>query len=292
MEQLIPDQEVVCTLCGPDVSFRVKFEERLPIEDINFSARRAPSKIHFRLVECDGCGLIFSNPIFQKTYILEKYYNAEYIQEEQTSNYLVAYREEFLKVFKSVDYVDSLLEIGCADGFFLRFAKELGIPNVRGVEPGSDAVEKAEDDIRSFIYNGTFEEGLYEDNTFDIVCIFQVLDHVIDPLSIMKNVTRILKPGGHFLTITRNVKSWQPRIVGESCPMFDVQHIFLWDLNTIRILMEKSGLHHVRSGDIRVQYGINFFVRMWLGRSRNVVRYRPNQAAQYWPYQVARYRPD
>ena len=35
--------------------------------------------------------------------------------------------EEFLKVFKSVDYVDSLLEIGCADGFFLRFAKELGI---------------------------------------------------------------------------------------------------------------------------------------------------------------------
>ena len=44
--------------------------------------------------------------------------------------------------------------------------------------------------------------------------------------------------------------------------MFDVQHIFLWDLNTIRGLIEKVGLSHIRSGNIRVQYSLGFLVRM------------------------------
>lgn len=257
-----PSQEVVCALCGPDVPFRVKFAEHLPSADVGFSARRAPSKVHYRLVECEGCGLVFSNPIYQESHILEQYFDAEYFQEEQTSNYLVAYTEEFLKTLKMAGKIDSLLEVGCADGYFLRVAKDMGIPKVCGVEPGSDAVNKADADLRPFICNGAFHEGLYEDNSFDMVCIFQVLDHVVDPIDIMTNVARVLKPGGYFLTITHNVKSWQPRLIGESCPMFDVQHIFLWDLHTIRKLMEKVGLSYVRGSNIRVQYGVSFFIRM------------------------------
>ena len=91
---------------------------------------------------------------------------------------------------------------------------------------------------------------------------FQVLDHVVDPLNVMTNVARVLKPGGYFITVTHNVKSWQPRLFGEGCPMFDVQHIFLWDLNTIRGLIEKVGLRHIRSGNISVQYSLGFVVRM------------------------------
>lgn len=253
---------MVCPLCGPEAPFKVRFSERLSEENIIFSARRAPSKIHYRLVECEECGLVFSNPIYQETHILEQYFDAEYVQEEQTSNYLVAYREEFTRTLQLAGKIDSLLEIGCADGYFLRVAKDMGISRVCGVEPGSDAVNKADDDLRPLIINGAFNEGLYEDNSFDMVCIFQVLDHVTDPLDIMNNVVRVLRPGGYFLTITHNVKSWQPRLIGEGCPMFDVQHIYLWDLSTIRLLMEKVGLSHVRSGNIRVQYGLSFFVRM------------------------------
>ena len=44
--------------------------------------------------------------------------------------------------------------------------------------------------------------------------------------------------------------------------MFDVQRIFLWDLNTIRGLIEKVDLRHIRSGNIRVQYSLRFSVRM------------------------------
>ena len=257
-----PTQKIECALCGPDAPFRVIFPERLAHDDITFSARRAPNRLHYRVVGCDVCGVIFSNPIYPESVLIEQYRDAEYIMEEQTSNYLVAYREEFMRTLETAGKIDSLLEVGCADGYFLRVAKDMGIPNICGIEPGKDAVEKADDDLRHLIYNGVFHEGLYEENSFDMVCMFQVLDHVVDPLNVMTNVARVLKPGGYFITVTHNVKSWQPRLLGEGCPMFDVQHIFLWDLNTIRALIEKVGLRYIRSGNIRVRYSTRFFVRM------------------------------
>jgi len=231
-------------------------------DDIIFSARRAPNKIHYRVVECDVCGVVFSNPIYPEEHLIGQYRDADYFMEKQTSNYLVAYREEFLQTLEAAGKIDSLLEVGCADGYFLRIAKDMGIHTICGVEPGKDAVEKADDDLRPLIYNGVLHEGLYEENSFDMVCMFQVLDHVVDPLNVMTNVARVLKPGGYFITVTHNVKSWQPRLFGEGCPMFDVQHIFLWDLNTIRGLIEKVGLRHIRSGNISVQYSLGFVVRM------------------------------
>ncbi|MEC7488693.1 MAG: class I SAM-dependent methyltransferase [Pseudomonadota bacterium] len=257
-----PTQNVVCALCGPDVSHREKFAERLPQEEISFSCRRAPNRIHYRVVECEKCRLVFSNPIYHESQIIAGYQNAEYIQEEQTSHYLVAYREELTRVLDLAGKVGSLLEIGCGDGYFLRVAKDMGIPRVCGVEPMKSAIEKADDDLRPLIHYGAFHEGLYEENSFDIVCMFQVVDHVVDPVDILNNVARVLKPGGHILIITHDVKSWQPRLLGERSPIFDVHHIFLWDLDTIRGLIEKVGLHHVFCRRIRVQYGLAYFVRM------------------------------
>jgi 2-polyprenyl-3-methyl-5-hydroxy-6-metoxy-1,4-benzoquinol methylase len=140
------------------------------------------------VVGCDVCGVIFSNPIYPENVLIEQYRDAEYIMEEQTSNYLVAYREEFMRTLEAAGKIDSLLEVGCADGYFLRVAKDMGIPNICGIEPGKDAVEKADDDLRHLIYNGVFHEGLYEENSFDMVCMFQVLDHVVDPLNVMRPV--------------------------------------------------------------------------------------------------------
>ena len=65
------------------------------------------------------------------------------------------------------------------------------IPSICGVEPRKDAVENADDDLRHLIYNGVFHEGLHEENSFDVVCMFQVLDHVVDPLNVMTNVARV-----------------------------------------------------------------------------------------------------
>ena len=114
----LPTQEVVCALCGPDAPFRVILPERLAHDDITFSARRAPNRLHYRVVGCDVCGVVFSNPIYPEDVLIEQYRDAEYIMEEQTSNYLVAYREEFMQTLEAMGKIDSLLEVGCADGLF------------------------------------------------------------------------------------------------------------------------------------------------------------------------------
>ena len=83
-ESLLPQatQEVVCALCGPDAPFRVIFPERLAQRDITFSARRAPNRLHYRVVGCDVCGIVFSNPIYPEEHLVAE---ADRIEREAVS---------------------------------------------------------------------------------------------------------------------------------------------------------------------------------------------------------------
>ena len=84
-----------------------------------------------------------------------------------------------IKLEKSAKVMLLIMALGiCANAFHF-------------TNPIEDAIEKADDDLRHLIHNGVFHEGLYEENSFDMVCMFQVLDHVVDPLDVMMNVARV-----------------------------------------------------------------------------------------------------
>jgi uncharacterized Zn finger protein len=85
-------QKRSCVLCGPDVAFHVRYEERLPKADPDFAARRTPARIHFRIVECTQCGLVYSNPIYPPDDILQLYRSARYIIKPQLLE-IVSFRQ-------------------------------------------------------------------------------------------------------------------------------------------------------------------------------------------------------
>jgi 2-polyprenyl-6-hydroxyphenyl methylase/3-demethylubiquinone-9 3-methyltransferase len=119
-----------------------------------------------------------------------------------------------------------VLDVGCGGGFTTEYLTERGAV-VSGVDPSVKLVgaarKHAEDTGKKIDYQvGTGEELPYPDNTFDIVTCVDVLEHVASPATSVREIHRVLKPGGRFLydTINRTLRSrivmiWLPeRILG------------------------------------------------------------------------------
>jgi SAM-dependent methyltransferase len=230
---------------------------------IDFAARKAPTRQHFRVMECLGCGLVYSDPILPHEVIGQYYRDSRFIREAQLHNMLHDYREQLRRALPLLPRRERLLEVGCGDGFFLRAALDLGFSDVWGVEPGRDAVRQAEPSVRSRIVNAPFSADLFPAESFDIVCAFQVLDHLLDPNAVLRGAHRLLRPGGLLLLLNHNIRSWLPRLLRERCPMYDVEHIYLFDPRTVSLLLRNNGFAVESAGNVPNSYTVAYALKMF-----------------------------
>ena len=139
-----------------------------------------------------------------------------------------------------------LLDIGCNIGTFLQVAKERGY-SVLGVEPDPGAVEaglRAGLDIRC----GYLHEVNLGDAQYDIVTLFEVLEHLEDPAGLLKECRRILKPGGFLCMTTGNSRSWTARFMKGKWDYFDLKlgHISFFNPSSVSLMAERTGFEVVK----------------------------------------------
>ncbi len=260
----LPRRAIDCALCGSGAPYRVRYIERIQEGPIDFSARKVPTHQHFRIVECSSCGLVYSNPIIAADVIEAFYRDTPFVTEPPLdSNMLRDYRQHLEDVLPLVSGRKSLLEIGCANGVFLKAALGLGFEDVRGVEPGAEAVRQAPEEIRSRIVNSLFSAKLFAPASFDVICCFQIMDHFLDPVALLRDVNTLLRPGGIVLLVNHNISSWLPRLLGRRCPMYDIEHIYLWDTRTMPRVLEKTGFDLIRVGNVPTSYSPTHAIRMF-----------------------------
>ncbi|MBI2482137.1 MAG: class I SAM-dependent methyltransferase [Candidatus Vogelbacteria bacterium] len=239
-----------CAICGTLDNAKEVYPADLVGEALDeraFSARRFYNqKIHFRMVKCQGCGLLRSDPIIDPEVYSQLYERSHLTYEGSIDNIAKTYGYYLKKIQSLVPSKQALLEIGCGNGFFLIEAKRQGYAQVYGVEPSTEAITKAPARIKSNIKQGLFVDGLFSSQSFDCICIFQTLDHLLDPNQVLTTAFTLLKPGGIFLAINHNSKSLSARILGEKSPIIDIEHTYLYDTKTIRLLFEENGFKVVR----------------------------------------------
>src|SRR5262249_20202819 len=156
-----------------------------------------------------------------------------------------------------------VLEIGCADGFFLKALKQAGYRLLQGVEPGEKAVAAAPPDIRPHILNDFFHTNNFPAGSFDAVCCFQIMDRLPDPAGFVRSVYNVLAPGGIFLAINHDIRAPLTRLLGERSPMYDIEHVFLFDRSTMKILVEKAGLTSVACEALFNSYTLDYAIKMF-----------------------------
>src|SRR5262249_34867309 len=107
-----------------------------------------------------------------------------------------------------------VLEVGCAAGFFLAAAKEAGY-EAHGVEVSGSILPHAREVVkRARLFQGTLAECPGEPGSFDGVAMWDVVEHLGDPVADLVRVRRLLRPDGRLILQTQDVGSLARRVLG------------------------------------------------------------------------------
>ncbi len=236
---MIPEEawtEVGCGLCGGDER-ELKFQEG-----------------RFSVVTCKRCGLTYVTPRLADASLLEHVYDEGYWRSTAAKDrgytdyradeplYLKTYRRRMAVIRRHFSRPARVLDIGCAAGFFLRVMQEEGW-DVTGVEP-SDAIRSHAERLLGTerVHAGLLEDAALPKGAFDLVTLWDVIEHVPNPLEVMRGARELVAPGGRLLLETQNVRSAAARLLGRRWQHYKhAEHLYHFDPRTIASLLERSG---------------------------------------------------
>lgn len=145
-----------------------------------------------------------------------------------------------------------LLELGCASGTYLHAQRKYSL-QLFGVEFAEQPATFAREQLGLNVFHGQLEEAHFADDFFDGVVAWMVMEHLPDPRQTLREIHRVLKPGGTFAFSIPNAGSWEFAVFRQYWYALDVpRHLSHFSRDSITRLLE-SERFHVRS----VYYQIN-----------------------------------
>jgi len=146
------------------------------------------------------------------------------------------------------------LDIGCGEGLFLNSMKQLGW-SVAGCETGGQAASRAEEVLGQPIHRGEFETMDGSPGPWEVVMLWHVLEHVSDPVGLLRRIAGALAEGGLLILAVPNATSWQARFFGPHWFHLDPpRHLSSWGMDHLTRLAEKTGWRIIESHHFSLEY--------------------------------------
>jgi SAM-dependent methyltransferase len=203
-----------------------------------------------------------SDPVLDEATLSHLYAKSTFDYESETANLKATYGRYLSKLRRIGGRQDSLLEIGCGDGFFLEQALLQGYTDVRGVEPSEAAIAGASPAVRDRIVCDVMRRGLFADGEFDAICLFQVFDHVPHPELVLEACWAALRPGGMILCLNHNVESVSAHVMRERSPIIDIEHTYLYSPTTMRRIFRAGGFKLREQGRVNNTYSVSYIAHL------------------------------
>jgi len=212
----------------------------------------------WRVARCAQCGLAFVNPrpVLADLIAGYKRWGVSENEPENIARWLAstmpALHQEAGRIVDSFGTKGHLLDVGSSGGFFVKAMKDAGWDAV-GVEPSETLANYAAEQFGVDTILGTIEDADLPEDAFDVVTMWYVLEHVMDPRRVVDRVISLLKPGGALIARVPNLAFATPfrflRKLGFDCSDLGVfstpWHLYFFDQSTMRRLLENAGFHVV-----------------------------------------------
>ena len=210
----------------------------------------------------------YVNPRPAGELIVESYADAEdpaFVA--QNEGRIQAFRKVLSKVLAPSITGLRYLDIGCAGGASLEAARSLGhIPT--GVEPSRWMADFGRRTYGVEIIDGILEPGMFPPASFDVITLWDVLEHVPDPGGLLGLVRQLLKPEGTFILSYPDFRGTVARVLGDRWPYWLSVHILYYDRKSITRQLVTAGF--------RVESLLPYWPVLQLG-------YMADRAAEYIP---------
>jgi 2-polyprenyl-3-methyl-5-hydroxy-6-metoxy-1,4-benzoquinol methylase len=215
-------------------------------------ARHELDKDHMRIVRCSACDLVYVSPAFDDEHYKTVYASQEYqdIVRElgiNSHDYRVQRfgRERVELMTPHLPRTPPrYLDVGCSTGFVVEAARDAGW-EAAGTDLNPSAIEFGRGrglDLRAV----ALEDAGIAPGTLDAVSLFDVLEHLIDPVPVLRACTRLLAPGGIIFLYVPNYDSASRLLMGKDAHfIWPTHHLNYYTPVTIRDLMTRQGLETV-----------------------------------------------
>lgn len=200
----------------------------------------------YTLYFCSLCSLIFTFPETKEPLRINKSrYDSQEELDSRIANFAKEYQSAknhvlaFMKYKKKGKYLD----IGCSYGIALKAARDLGF-DVTGIEPTKKASDYARKTFHVKIIQKTLEKSKLKNNTYDVVSLYDVLEHVPNLKIFLKEIYRILKPNGLLVIQSPNIESYAYSLLKISWNWLLVpNHLWHFSKKSITKLLGENGFN-------------------------------------------------
>lgn len=205
-----------------------------------------PGDKYGRHVKCQKCHLVYVNPINKEDKINNDYSQRKSIDATIVRESRLRATKSQVRLIKEYGNGTTLLDIGCGEGFFLFNASRAGY-RIKGIELSQGATAYAKREFGLDVQAGAFEELQLPENYFDVVTLWQVLEHLPHPLEVLKETHRILKPGGLIAASTPDIEGIPSRILRRRWWNIRRIHINQFSTDTLTDILQNAGFRDLSS---------------------------------------------
>lgn len=276
-------EHVDCPLCGP------KTDRRLIFRDMNGVA----------FYQCVRCNIQFASPRFTEASLLaiyetehwtdvdsyERWTYQDWLTRKDITYHLVQQNVRLLQ--KYLDPGASVLDVGCAVGLTVRHASELGF-RAEGLEPSARISGIAREKVGATVHTSQIE-SFNPDRLYDGVLMLDVLEHLYDPVRVLRSCERLLKSGGyifihvpHHRGIGNTYKAWLCRLgIRKRFKHFGFPwHIYSFDKKSLTAMLGATGFtpvqfeswsHFLTEGKINILTRLPIWLARVMARSDYIV---------------------
>jgi SAM-dependent methyltransferase len=232
---------VECPVCDGK-KFTVLYEPWVDIQDpVQLYGAASGIQGTQTLVTCSDCGMIYENPRYPESVIIQGYMSSDESGHDSQRPMRVASFYNALMANRSLvpGVGAKVLDIGTAGGAYLEAATKFGY-DAWGMEPSEMLV--AEGKKRGLnIEQGTIDRHQFEPGSFDMVSLWDVLEHVVDAKACLRECRRLLKPGGVLLINYPDIGTWQAKLAGKKFWWILSVHIHHFDRKSIVEICKRTG---------------------------------------------------
>lgn len=258
--------ERACPICASTEYSRLFAESNTDVallDGFAFASRKLPEYMHWRLMECQRCDMVYSSPAPSLEDLATFYRDAAFGSSVEAQMASRTYGQILRRYIPRLPDTVAAADIGAGDGTFLCELLNAGFQNVVGIEPSAAPIATADERIRPLLRQDIFRPESFPRESLSLITCFQTIEHIADPLAFCRDAWRALKPGGAIFMIGHNRRAFSARVLGRKSPIFDIEHMQLFTPASGHVLLDAAGFTEIEVAPIHNRYPLRYWAQLF-----------------------------